>query len=299
MIFDYKLLDAFWAVVKAGSFEGAAERLNITASAVSQRIKLLESRSGQVLVIRSKPCEATPRGYRLFAHMEQVKLLEHDLSSNFQALDQAGGSAPPVLRVAVSGDSMNTWFNRVISEFCAEENVLLHIIRDDREYTTDALKSGEVIATVTPKDRLLEGLKSTPLGKLEYSAVLSPELYASAFRSGTTFENLVAVRSIAFDEKDTLPKLWMTHVFGEALETDAHRVPSFVGYIDACRAGIGWGIAPSLAVKSDIASGRLVELFPSNRMAIELIWQYSSISTQILTRLTRKVKSTAREILGS
>ena len=51
---------------------------------------------------------------------------------------------------------MNTWFNRVISEFCAEENVLLHIIRDDREYTTDALKSGEVIATVTPKDRLLE-----------------------------------------------------------------------------------------------------------------------------------------------
>ena len=84
MIFDYKLLDALWAVVKAGSFEGAAERLNITASAVSQRIKLLESRSGQVLVIRSKPCEATPRGYRLFAHMEQVKLLEHDLSSNFK-----------------------------------------------------------------------------------------------------------------------------------------------------------------------------------------------------------------------
>ncbi|WP_299546837.1 ArgP/LysG family DNA-binding transcriptional regulator [uncultured Tateyamaria sp.] len=296
-MFDYKLLNALWAVVREGSFEGAAVRLSITASAVSQRVKLLESRVGQVLVVRSKPCEATPMGYRLFAHMEQVKLLEQDVKSDFQTSGLVVGRAPVVLRVGVSGDSMNTWFNRVIAEFCTDEEVLIHILRDDREYTTEALKRGEAIATVTPRDRMLDGLKSLPLGRLEYSAVVSPGFHADAFPEGVTLASLSAVRGIAFDEKDSLPDLWIKHVFGGPTTIATHRVPSFAGYINACRAGIGWGIAPSLSVQGDIAAGRLVELFPEDQMATELVWQYSAISSDILKRLTRKVQQVAREIL--
>jgi LysR family transcriptional regulator, chromosome initiation inhibitor len=48
---DYALLSALAAVVRTGSFERAAEQLNVTPSAVSQRIKLLEERIGAVLVV--------------------------------------------------------------------------------------------------------------------------------------------------------------------------------------------------------------------------------------------------------
>lgn len=298
-LFDYNLLNALWAVIREGSFDGAAARLNITPSAVSQRIKLLESRAGHVLVVRSKPCEATEMGYRLFSHMEHVKLLETDIRPDFQNAELRPGTAPPVLRVGVSGDSMNTWFNHVINEFGPNENVLFHILRDDREYTTEALKRGEVIATVTPKDRVLEGLRSVPLGRLEYSAVASPDFHAAHFSDGITLGSVAMAHGIAFDEKDSLPALWMDHVFGSQVPIESHRIPSFSGYLDACRVGLGWGIAPSLAVANHIEAGDLIELFPERRVSTELAWQYSAISSEILTRLTRKVQSVARRVLSS
>lgn len=52
-------LAAFAAVLDEGSFELAARRLSVTSSAISQRIKALEDRLGQVLVLRTAPCRAT------------------------------------------------------------------------------------------------------------------------------------------------------------------------------------------------------------------------------------------------
>ena len=43
---DYASLSAVAAVVREGSFERAARALNVTTSAVSQRIKHLEERLG-------------------------------------------------------------------------------------------------------------------------------------------------------------------------------------------------------------------------------------------------------------
>ena len=59
---DYALLDALAAVVRHGSFDRAAGALNVTPSAVSQRVKLLEERVGAVLVKRGQPCVATAAG---------------------------------------------------------------------------------------------------------------------------------------------------------------------------------------------------------------------------------------------
>ena len=56
---DGHQLAAFAAVIELGSLDAAAERLHVTPSAVSQRIKALEQRVGQVLVVREKPCTAT------------------------------------------------------------------------------------------------------------------------------------------------------------------------------------------------------------------------------------------------
>ena len=73
---DYALLDALAAVVRHGSFDRAAGELNVTPSAVSQRVKLLEERVGSVLVKRGQPCVATTSGALLCRHTERVQLLE-------------------------------------------------------------------------------------------------------------------------------------------------------------------------------------------------------------------------------
>lgn len=51
---------AFIAVIEETSFERAAKRLSVTPSAISQRIKQLEERVGQLLVVRQSPCKPTP-----------------------------------------------------------------------------------------------------------------------------------------------------------------------------------------------------------------------------------------------
>ena len=54
-------LRAFMAVLEEGSFEAAGRKLYITTSAISQRIKALEDRLGQVLVLRQPPLGTTRR----------------------------------------------------------------------------------------------------------------------------------------------------------------------------------------------------------------------------------------------
>ena len=48
------------ALIELGSFDAAAERVQVTPSAISQRIKALDQRVGQVRVVREKPCRPRP-----------------------------------------------------------------------------------------------------------------------------------------------------------------------------------------------------------------------------------------------
>ena len=59
-MYDYQAIAALAAVVHTGSFDKAAQQLGVTASAISQRIKLLEERMGSVLVVRAQPLRCCP-----------------------------------------------------------------------------------------------------------------------------------------------------------------------------------------------------------------------------------------------
>ena len=62
----------FHAVVEAGGFSRAAERLNLSQSAVSQAIANLEHRLGAVLLRRGNPPQLTEAGIRLLRYAETV-----------------------------------------------------------------------------------------------------------------------------------------------------------------------------------------------------------------------------------
>ena len=80
-MFDYKLLAALAAVVEQAGFERAAQALGLSQSAISQRIKLLEARVGQPVLLRDTPPRPTELGQRLLNHVQQVRLLERDLGT--------------------------------------------------------------------------------------------------------------------------------------------------------------------------------------------------------------------------
>ena len=57
---NHEHLRTLMAIVDEGSFEGAAEALGITPSAVSQRVKALETDVGRVVVERVTPPVGSP-----------------------------------------------------------------------------------------------------------------------------------------------------------------------------------------------------------------------------------------------
>ena len=60
---DYKLLEALARVVREGGFDKAARVMNITQSAVSQRVRQLEELTGMVLLTRTPAAHPYPRGH--------------------------------------------------------------------------------------------------------------------------------------------------------------------------------------------------------------------------------------------
>ena len=131
---DYSSLSAVAAVVREGSFERAARALNVTPSAVSQRIKQLEERLGGVLIVRGQPCTATAMGRSICRHVEQVGMLEQELRGTLPRL--TGDAEERItLRVAVNADSLGTWFLGAMSAFLDADQVLLDVAIDDQEHT--------------------------------------------------------------------------------------------------------------------------------------------------------------------
>ncbi|MFC6236000.1 LysR family transcriptional regulator, partial [Leucobacter soli] len=87
-------LSTFAAIIDEGSFEGAARRLHITPSAVSQRIKAMEQRVGSVLVQRSRPVEVTTAGTTILRLARQYDRLLDDAARELGG-GPAGGAVMP------------------------------------------------------------------------------------------------------------------------------------------------------------------------------------------------------------
>ena len=182
---DYPALRAVSTVVQTGSFEKAARVLNVTPSAVSQRVKQLEERLGIVLIERGSPCVATKQGEWLCRHMENVGMLEGELFERLPGLiDPAHPRQRTTLDIAVNADSLGTWFIAAASNFSESSPYLLNIVVDDQDHTADWLRRGRVAAAVTGLEKPVPGCRRIPLGALRYHATASPDFMARHFAEG-------------------------------------------------------------------------------------------------------------------
>jgi LysR family transcriptional regulator (chromosome initiation inhibitor) len=295
---DYGSLAAVAAIVREGSFERAARALNVTPSAISQRVKQLEERLGCVLIVRGQPCTATGTGRLLCRHVEQVGMLEQELRIALPRVAPSGPQGGRVtLRVAVNADSLGTWFIGAMTAFLGGDRALLDIALDDQEHTLDWLRSGEVHAAVTASARPVQGCDSAALGKLRYVAVASPEFVQHYFPRGVTAAALSEAPSLNFDRKDRLQARWISSVCKRDVDVPVHWLPSIQAFVDAGLAGIGWGVNPLPLVQVQLHNGTLVELVPGRTLSVPLFWQHTRLQMPMLARLTRAVVSAARGAL--
>jgi len=295
---DQAAVAAVAAVVREGSFEGAARALRVTASAVSQRVKHLEERVGGVLIVRGQPCTATEMGRKMCRYAEAVAMLEQELRRSLPGLlTPADATERATLRVAVNADSLDTWLVDALAPFASTENALLDVALDDQEYTVEWLRTGQVLAAVTATGQAVQGCNSIALGRLEYVAVASPAFVKRWFAKGVTPETLAAAPTLTFNHKDDLQRRWVRRHLRRELRLPTHWLPSTQAFAQGSVAGLGWGMNPTLLVHSQLRSGELVELVPGRRLAVPLYWQHTRLPVPMLGRLTDAVLAAAGRTL--
>ena len=295
-MFDYAALSALAAVVREGSFERAARALHVTPSAISQRIRLLEERAGCALVVRDQPCRATEAGRRLCQHVDQVRLLEHELQDALPALAPEGVTRL-ALPIAVNADSLATWLAPALTQFGADHPVLMEVVVDDQDHTAAWLRSGTVLAAVTGTAHPASGCNSRALGAMRYVAAASPSFVATHFAGGVGAASLARAPSLTFNVKDELQARWAARLCHRQVELPRHALPSPQAFVTAALAGMGWGMHAESLIAAHLASGALVELVPQTALDVPLYWQHARAASGVLDRLSGVVMAAAAKAL--
>ena len=283
-------LETLVALVEEGTFEAAARRLDVTPSAISQRIKAMERSTGQVLVQRSNPVEPTAAGDIALRYGRQMRLLE-DEATRALALEEGEGGAVTV-PLAINADSLGTWFMEALAQVDSS-GVVFEVLREDQEHTTSLLKAGKVMAAVTSNADAVQGCRSELLGAMTYHPVCSPGFLEQHLDGKAAPENLGKVTVVDFDRKDQTQNRFFRDFAGRPLRAPRHYIPTTADYARAILLGLGWGLLPDRQCLEEIKRGELVEFAPEQAIAMPLYWQRWTLESPLLEELTEAVKAVA------
>ncbi|MBO3725156.1 ArgP/LysG family DNA-binding transcriptional regulator [Actinomyces bowdenii] len=301
---------ALLAVADTGSFERAASALAVSTSAVSQRIRALESSLGRVLIQRGSPSRVTAQGATVLRYARQQQLLAGEMSAEL-GLGAAAGAAqdrgchadgpcpapePVEIAVAVNLDSLATWFPTLFPEIAHWPDLRLRLVADNEGRTAELLREGSVMAAISAARDPVAGCSSQPLGRMRYLPVASPALLSSAGLSAPgagpherlqdgALDRVARLPVLRFDGTDDLQDLVLSAA-GLPSGLPGPQVPGNEAYARALEAGMGWGLLPRPLLDRHPGLLPVPGLVPLDR---ELTWYRWRLRSALLDRLTSAV----------
>ncbi|WP_457550986.1 LysR family transcriptional regulator ArgP [Desulfobacula sp.] len=294
-MFDYKLIEALAMVAREGSFYKAAEALYITQSAVSQRVKLLEEFTGQILIARTTPPQATSAGQKLLKHYLQVKRLEDDLMGEIGEPANKGFAS---ITIGVNADSLAFWLLNALQSFLLEERVLLDIRVDDQEQTHRLLKAGEVMGCISTQEQPMQGCRIEYIGRMNYHMMATPEFAARWFPDGLAIEDVRRAPALIFDRKDELHHKLLHQALGEVPDSiPTHYVPSVEKFAEFIASGLAYGMLPDQQSTPLVRKGQMVHISPDNQVSVKLYWHCWNLKSDLLEKLTQRFIHKSKTLL--
>lgn len=289
---DYQAIAALLAVIETQSFQDAAKKLFITQSAVSQRIKSLESHYGQPVLIRTLPYQPTHLGSMLLDHHRRTMILEDALNavllSNYQQK----------ISIAISRDSLETWFTHVLQALDKIPPFLLEIIADDQDVTISYLQNGSVSACASTSAKSFSGCKNEFLGYYDYVLVAAPKFKKKYFSSKSNRDNLIKAQAMIFDAKDSLHTAYLKHYFNISDEDIRyHVVPSVAGFRQFAVNGYAYALIPEIDIKQELRQGKLINLFPDKVWQMPVYWHSWSVETKVYRLFNELVLTIGKKML--
>jgi LysR family transcriptional regulator (chromosome initiation inhibitor) len=296
MSLDPKQADAFKAVAELGSFERAAAKLSITPSAVSQRVRALETTLGAALILRTRPCRPTQTGQRLLQYLRRALLLQADLEADL--LQSESGSLS--VSVALNSDSLGTWFLPALANLLVKHQIILDLIVEDQDHTYALLETGMVAGCVSTVAQPMRGCSAAKLGTMRYRLMACTSFRERWFPKGLTREAARQAPVVAYTRKDMLQSDFLLSRLG--LPEGAypcHYVPGIEAHFAAVRHGLGYAMVPEWLLSSVGGEHEaLIDLAPRHPTDVALYWHTWKVQSPRMEGMSKQIIEAARRILS-
>ncbi|MFT9282972.1 LysR family transcriptional regulator, partial [Bifidobacterium sp.] len=129
--------NALQTILETGSFDAAADELHISQSAISQRIKNLESQLGHIVLQRSKPVKPTQVGQLLVRLARQIELAQDEAISMLKSERTASAVN---IRIVVNADALESWVLPALAPV-VHQSISIDIRRQDEHVSAGLLRS--------------------------------------------------------------------------------------------------------------------------------------------------------------
>ena len=287
-----KQCEAFLSVAETGSFDLAATQLCITASAVTLRVQSLEKSLGQILIVRERPCRATPAGQSLMQYLQHSRLLEQQFMQNLAGHTTSTGFYQ--VNIATNDDSLATWLMPLIQKTLLDERICLHLQVDDQTHTHKLLQEGLVSACISTESEAMKGCIASPIGYMRYRMVCTPQFAQQWFLHGANRETLRQAPAVIYNHKDHFHSDIILKHFGLMQNSYPHHlIPSSHIFAQTIVSGLGYGMLPNYQSARYLENGTLIEIIPELCTDMHLYWHHwkqQSVQLKALTRiLTQQV----------
>jgi DNA-binding transcriptional LysR family regulator len=251
---DFNSRETFLWVVTLGSFRGAAQRLNTTQPAISQRIAQLEREMGVKLLNRDhRAASPTPSGRQLMVYAEKLIGLRSEMMADVGDRSAMRG----VMRLGVAETIVHTWLPRLIKSVnTAYPNLSLEIEVDITPNLSARLLAQEIELAFVVGPLSASSVHNRALCDYPIGFLASPAL---GLGGGTlTVHDLAKFPIITFPRK-TQPYEIVRSLFNrpDLPPIRLHASASLATVIHMAIEGLGIAVIPTAIVENELADGRL------------------------------------------
>ncbi len=257
---DLNRLAIFAALVEAGSFTAAAERLGMTKSRVSQQLAALEGELGVTLVLRTTRRMALTSAGEQF-HADSLRLLD-EARAAIARVGAARSTPSGLLRITAPGDYGPAVIAPALASFKqAYPQVEIDLVATDRITDPIAERFDLSIRVGWLRD---SSLRATRLASFKQCLIAAPA-YLAARGTPSRPRDLIRHDWIALSALRSPLRWTFTARKGARTSVRAHstiQTNSTLTVHAFVRAGIGITVLPDYLVDPDLRSGRLVRVLP-------------------------------------
>jgi DNA-binding transcriptional LysR family regulator len=298
---DFKAIETFMWVVTLGSFRGAAQKLNTTQPAISQRIAQLEREVGVKLLQRDRRMVLpTPSGRQMLIYAE--KLI--GLRSEMLAVIGDQSAIRGVLRLGVAETIVHTWLTQLIKSVNhAYPNLSLEIEVDITTNLRARLLAQEIELAFLVGPLSVSSVRNRVLCDYPVGFLASPSLGLG--QGPLTVHDLAKFPIITFPRK-TQPYETVRSLFNrpELPPIRLHASASLATVIHMATEGLGIAVIPTAIVENELADGRLQLLSTDLKISpltFSASWLASpdTLAVELVADLAGKIAQDSRAVIDA